>query len=221
MTWRREPGDDEEALSLVFHRSTILRHANRRERVVAWKDWGPKGARWLYMSFMSYSYITTTTGQRYVQKPSVMISAPEQQIHVLDFNPHTVRRVEAQLLAQAKEAGEQDRERQVIIDTPTATIVLSAEHEPGQPWPQHQGMNYMPPWDAWPEQAFIEEPPEIQHMDQLFVDARSLEPGLPFVRTISKQRFGMDVVVMDNERIIGMSTDWTANTIGLHTLYFG
>ncbi|KAI5890024.1 uncharacterized protein SCHCODRAFT_01038755 [Schizophyllum commune H4-8] len=209
MTWRLDRGEDEEAdeeaLSLVVHRSTILRHASRGEPVVHWKDWGPEGARWLCMSKMAYSYITTTSGQRYVQKPSIMLNAPEQPIHILDFNPHTVRRVEAQLLAQAGEAAEDDRARIFTIDTPTATIGLPTKHEPV----------YLP------EEAFRGGPPEVQYMERLFEDARALEPGLPFVRTTSKPWFAIDAVIMDDERVIGLSTDWTANTIGLQALYFG
>uniref|UniRef100_D8QAF2 Expressed protein n=1 Tax=Schizophyllum commune (strain H4-8 / FGSC 9210) TaxID=578458 RepID=D8QAF2_SCHCM len=149
MTWRLDRGEDEEAdeeaLSLVVHRSTILRHASRGEPVVHWKDWGPEGARWLCMSKMAYSYITTTSGQRYVQKPSIMLNAPEQPIHILDFNPHTVRRVEAQLLAQAGEAAEDDRARIFTIDTPTATIGLPTKHEPGQPWAGRRPTNLESP----------------------------------------------------------------------------
>ncbi|KAI4524593.1 hypothetical protein K525DRAFT_193631 [Schizophyllum commune Loenen D] len=221
MTWRYDRGVeeevDEEALSLVVHRSTILRHASRGEPVVHWKDWGPNGARWLCMSKMSYSYITTTSGQRYVQKPMIALDAPAQPIHILDFNPHTVRRVEAQLLAQAEEAGEDDGARKVTIDTPTAIIVLAARHESGHPRAESRETSREHPWADWPKKAFT----RAARMAWLFDDAKEFEPGLPFVRTISKQRFAIDVVIMDDERIIGLSTDYTVTTIGLHALYFG
>ncbi|KAL1702803.1 hypothetical protein EV121DRAFT_281585 [Schizophyllum commune] len=220
MTWRYDRGVeeevDEEVLSLVVHRSTILRHASRGEPLVHWKDWGPNGARWLCMSQMSDCYITTTSGQRYVQKPSIVLNAPAQPIHILDFNPHTVRRVEAQLLAQAAEAGGDDGARKVTIDTSTATIVLAAKHEQGRPWADSQETNREHPRVDWPKEVFN----GAARMARLFDDARELEPGLPFVRTVSKQRFTIDGVIMDDERIIGLSTDWTGNTLGLHALYF-
>ncbi|KAI5830528.1 hypothetical protein K523DRAFT_302530 [Schizophyllum commune Tattone D] len=224
MTWRHEPGDNEEALSLVFHRSTVLRHVDRGERVVPWKDWGPERARWLCMSKMSYTYITTTSGQRYVQKPATVQHTPDQPIHVLDFNPHTVRRVEAQLVQQGKEAEGRNRAREVMLDTPTATITLSADREPGRRSSTNQRTDYTTPWNSWPDDAFGRfcNPPEvISNANLIFADAGALEPGLPFVRTISKQKFHIVAVVMDNERIIGMSTDWVANTTILHPFYFG
>ncbi|TRM68860.1 hypothetical protein BD626DRAFT_562683 [Schizophyllum amplum] len=219
--------------ALIFHRSTVLRHASRAQggTSVPWEDWGPIGARWLCTKDMNIGFITVSSGQRYVQMPSTTFV--DQAIHILDFNPYTVRRVEAEIVERGADA-DADEYRRLAIDTRTATIVLPCDHRPGQPWTRVDPSSDLtaPPSDTskshndfvnvkdMEAKSYIDLPIQVYgntrpaevstNMESAFADARALQPGLPFVRTVSKQDYLYDSVLMDDERVVGLSMGkWT------------
>ncbi|TRM68861.1 hypothetical protein BD626DRAFT_562684 [Schizophyllum amplum] len=235
-----------EIFALVVHRSTVLRHASRAEggtSSIPWEDWGPTGARWFGTTEMNSGFVTVSSGQRFVQMPSVTALGPtKQSIHVLDFNPCTVRRVEAEIVARGGDAGE-DPYRGLAIDTPTATIVLPCDHRPGQPWTRSRDPPSVSktsssdssdsdsdllddedahPYIRLPTHVYgpLIHPAEVStNMNIVFAKAETLQPGLPFVRTITKQQYLYESVLMDDERIIGLST--VDQMDSLHTFYIG
>jgi hypothetical protein len=88
--------------SLIVHRRSLLAYAPplttwvcETLNITEWKKWGPSATRWFNADEVPTSWITTTSGQCYVQIASNAHEEPAP-IHILDFNPYHVRRLQAQ-----------------------------------------------------------------------------------------------------------------------------
>ncbi|KDR77919.1 hypothetical protein GALMADRAFT_94412 [Galerina marginata CBS 339.88] len=94
---------------------------------IPWAEWGPPITRWFNSDDISSHWITSTAGQRYVRMEG---NPPESgvPIHVMDFNPHNIRKMKKYLSGEYSEEDDSDEdEKGPKVDINNGTLVEREE----------------------------------------------------------------------------------------------
>jgi hypothetical protein len=211
--------------ALLVHRSSFLKMAQHYEYPpnagvalepqISWVDWGPPLSRWFNVS--PTRWITTSAGQRCVIRNDSRRRSP---ITILDFNQFNIRTMKAKLTRESETAKEDgslfivtaNDDNDVFVrhvpgdagsvdSMPSLESVANSDDEPHTP----AGYATNTQGHRHPGHSFcsVFEAPSSVALGTIF--SEEVEGRLPCISYTSEREYGYGGVLMDEERVLGIT----------------